>query len=103
GVGNAQSKEIHGAALWNTGRTRVRSAEILHRQVGRRSRDRNHRTGSKRTESPAASNAGGSRAGSNITMLVVPMMCQPPGVSSGYTPVCAAAIATLPEIGRAHV
>src|SRR5690606_31312026 len=50
----------------------------------------------KRTWSPMRSTVGGSRSGRNRCMSVRPMICQPPGVSSGYTPVWDPAIPTDP-------
>ena len=82
-VCRAQRKKIHCAARRNASGARVLAPEVLYSEVGRRLEDRDHRTRSKRTRSPAARRAGRSRTGSNMSLSVVPMMCQPPGVSSG--------------------
>ena len=68
-------------------------AHVLDCEVRWGASDSDHGVGTNRTMSPARKSAGGSRNGSNITLPVRPMMCQPPGVSSGYTAVCAPAIA----------
>ena len=45
--------------------------------------DDHHEASTKRSRSPGASRAGGSRCGSNSTTSVCPSSCQPPGVVRG--------------------
>src|SRR5689334_13097815 len=52
--------------------------------------------GTNRTRSPAASKLGCARFASNITVIVRPINCHPPGLSTGYTPVCKPAMPTEP-------
>src|SRR5204863_3608439 len=55
-----------------------------------------HRAGTNRTRSPGRSRAGEARPESQRLASVRPISCQPPGMESGYTPVCSPAIPTLP-------
>src|SRR6202049_3457519 len=83
GIYGAEREQIHRAAAWHSDCPRIAPTAILHRDVRWRPRDRDHATRSKRTVSPGARSAGVSGVASNITVCVLPMMCHPPGVSSG--------------------
>ncbi len=79
------------------------AAEILHGREQAGTPDENDAvahsvTGTNRTRSPGCSRLAGVRDGSNMTAAVRPMICHPPGVAMGYTPVCSPAMPT--ESGR---
>ena len=105
-VGDGMRPAVHRPATGHALRAMPGRPCILHRQIRRRRHDLDRRgtlrathpsTRTKRTRSPAAKTAGGSRIGSNRPAdRVRPMRCHPPGIAYGYTPVCAPAIATDP-------
>ena len=94
GIGKPMRHRIHHASGHDGEMLHARSAKVLHRrqQASTQYADR-HRfasrskslaeIGSKTMRSPACSNVGGSRPGSNSAIGVRPMRFQPPGVAKG--------------------
>src|SRR5690606_41178494 len=95
-VGQAQRIAVHGTAGWHAEVLVAEAAEVLeggqqsgfedgdgHCCMARSSSRRFTSIGTKRTKSPGASTAGGSRAGSKSRKGVTPMIRQPPGRRCG--------------------
>src|SRR6185437_344917 len=105
-IRDAQRDAIHRAAGGNAFALVRRPAEILNRGEQPGADDPNAHAGQsrksaaviarKRTRSPVARSVAGWRAMSNTASGVRPIRFQPPGETSGYTPVCRPPIPTAP-------
>jgi hypothetical protein len=84
-IRNAERDGVHRAGPDDAMLLHPRPTGILHRgqQPGPRNADHVSLTATKRTRSPIRSSVGGSSSGRNSRSVVRPMICQPPGVSSG--------------------